>query len=126
MRITNKQFVAEYLLSYPADEVIALLSVVHTLISRHEMEKVLQIAADKRSPETAQIVDVITALRKVGKCTLRGVNALINSFKTMSHSYTREYILRTSDAHSSASLHKRLGESTSHSLELDTSASSEP
>ena len=78
MKITNKQFIDDYLSHASAREVLALLEVVRALISRHQLMSFLRLP---ESDELADLQSMIRLLKLHKKLTTSDVNALIRQTK---------------------------------------------
>lgn len=91
MKITNKQFAEIYIKDLPASEILALLSVIKTLLVRHKVEVVRRM--DSGSGQIADLQAFVRLLDEKGKLNRADISSLIRIVSTRLGADTKQFIL---------------------------------
>lgn len=121
MKLTNKQFVANYLSKYPIDEVLAFLLVIKTLLVRHQLHRFVSTHTSAADESLTAVVAMVHLLEKYHKCTIADTMALMRLLR-QEGMYTKDFSLVVSEKKTHTTIKKWLSHESS-GLSLDVVSS---
>jgi|GEM_PF-6318088 len=95
MKLTNKQLIDRYLNDLPARQVLALLTVIKTLLIRHEINLLHRV--ESAQGETADVLALVRLLTENGKLNRTDLSALIRLVETRAGSEGKQYTFASSN-----------------------------